>query len=217
MHEEPAILDGMSVDRTGYHHGNLREALVAAAAGLVEQHGVSGLSLRGVAREAGVSQAAPYHHFSNKESLLAEVAVRGFGALRVALLGAVGGAATHEDRMREAGRAYVAFALQNPALYRLMFGPEFCPKEDHPALGECSTGTLGMLIEMLAEGMEAGAFQRTDPIATSMAVWSSVHGLASLLLDKVPERKAIQGMELTRDAMITATLDLVLAGLRPRA
>lgn len=215
MDERSAIGGGMS-ERGAYHHGNLKEALVEAALVLVEQHGVTGLSLRGVAREAGVSQAAPYHHFPNKECLLAEVARRGFERLGVML---EEGRASHErpeEQMRACGRAYIAFALEQPAVYRLMFGPEICNKDDHPDLRATSVCTLGMLIGMLAEGQQRGVFGGSDPIAASIGVWSAVHGLASLLLDRLPDRKEIQGMEITQERMIAGTVDLLLDGLRPR-
>src|SRR5215212_9346147 len=98
-----------------YHHGDLREALVAAAVGLLEQKGLSGFTLRQCARRAGVSHAAPAHHFATAADLLAEIAARGYERFVAAL----GKAADRADvsplaRLQAMGRAYVAFALANP-------------------------------------------------------------------------------------------------------
>lgn len=192
-----------------YHHGNLHEALVKAAEALIAARGVHALSLRGVAREAGVSQAAPYHHFRDKEALLAEVSRRGFNLLNARLDGVVGEHSV--DRMRAMGRVYIAFALDHPALYRLMFGPEVCRKEDHPELIECSACTFDFLTAEVARGQANGQLSGTDPMGASMGVWSTMHGLASLLLDQVAERK-----ELKPEVLIESTLDFVFSGLGPR-
>src|SRR5512139_231671 len=113
--------DGASRKAT-YHHGNLREALVAAAIRVLEEEGIAALSLRRVAKESGVSQAAPYAHFADKKSLLTEVANRGFALFRDRMAQEADRAAARDGYLVGLGKGYVFFALENPALFHLMFG-----------------------------------------------------------------------------------------------
>src|ERR1700730_3869300 len=120
MTDAPTIAHSASAPRP-YHHGDLSRALVAAGRRILEAEGPTALSLRAVAREAGVSPAAPYHHFKDKSELLDAVAEEGWRELGDAI--AKGRAAATDPRLalNEIGVAYVAFARQNPALYRLMY------------------------------------------------------------------------------------------------
>ena len=104
-----------------YHHGDLRRALIDAASRLLEAEGPSALSLRAVAREAGVSPAAPYHHFKDKGELLEAVAHEGWTLLDEALAKAKAAAPSPQEAMNDLGVAYVCFARENPALYRIMY------------------------------------------------------------------------------------------------
>src|ERR1700735_230475 len=110
-------------ERRGYHHGNLREALVEAALALIAEKGPAGFTIAEAARLAGVSPAAPYRHFRDAESLLAEVATRGFDQFRERLAAALNAASSPAPaRAAEAvGRAYLAFAREEPAFYAAMF------------------------------------------------------------------------------------------------
>ncbi len=111
---------------TSYHHGDLRRVLVAEAGALVAESGARHLSLREVARRAGVSQTAPYRHFEDKEDLLAAVAAEGFGALARHTAERASGGRTARTRLRRGSLAYVEFATANPGLFRLMFsGPRY--------------------------------------------------------------------------------------------
>src|SRR5579875_1684070 len=117
---EPTTASGCAVfGARPYHHGDLRRALVAAAERILVRDGLQGLSLRGVAREAGVSPAAPYHHFKDKSDLLNALAEEGFHALGDALRAEFEADPRHD--LTSMGVAYVKFARANPALYRLMF------------------------------------------------------------------------------------------------
>ncbi|MBW2257316.1 MAG: TetR/AcrR family transcriptional regulator, partial [Deltaproteobacteria bacterium] len=117
--------------RGSYHHGDLRRALVDAALLLIERSGASGVTLRGAARLAGVSQTAPYRHFSDKRALLAAVAEQGFQSLSTQLREA---SASHEGdpmgRLRALGVAYVHFAQAQPSHFRVMFGPQVGDRKD---------------------------------------------------------------------------------------
>lgn len=157
----------------GYHHGDLRRALVRAAGELVERGGPAAVSLREAARAAGVSHAAPYRHFDSREALLAAVAADGFRQLLEALraVEAAGG-----ERLPALGRAYVDFAIACPGLYQLMFS-EAVSKAAHPDLWEASRAAMAPLRDAVA-GQAKGQGGRLETVAA----WALVHGLAHLLV-----------------------------------
>lgn len=155
-----------------YHHGDLRRALIDAALALVAEHGPAALSLREVARRAGVSHAAPAHHFGNKAGLLTAIAAEGYRLLATAL-GAASGAA---EPFRAQGVAYVVFATDHPAHFVVMRAPDLLHNDD-PDLG-AARAEAGL---HLSGG--ASARMTTDDAAAPVAAWALVHGLASLLLE----------------------------------
>lgn len=165
-----------------YHHGDLRRALIGAALELVQQEGVAAMSLREVARRAGVTHAAPYRHFESREALLAAVAEEGFTELQSSLEGAASNAAHPAEALQATGIAYVRFAVDHPAHFRVMFGPGAAPC-DHPSLAAASEGAFGVLVETISRCIEARVVVRRPPAELALAAWSMVHGLASLLVD----------------------------------
>jgi AcrR family transcriptional regulator len=156
-----------------YHHGDLRNGLLEAARAILEEQDLSALTLRAVARRAGVSHAAPYRHFSNHEALLVELGLEGFAELRQFIVeaGKVGG--PESERIANIGAAYMRFVAKRPAVARLMFGPQLPHREKFPALGVAAE----------AIGTEIGA-ALSDP-NLGLAVWAAVHGLAMLVLENV--------------------------------
>ncbi|MEA3038305.1 MAG: hypothetical protein QOE79_818 [Sphingomonadales bacterium] len=158
-----------------YHHGNLKAALVAAAEAVLERDGLAGLSLRAVAREAGVSHAAPRHAVGDLAGLLAELAASGFERLRTAMQCA---AAASEAPLDALGACYVRFALAHPALFQLMFRQERL-EADRPALVAARRALLDTLRSALPDG-QAG--ERTR--AAMLSAWAQAHGLAMLLVDR---------------------------------
>ena len=160
--------------RASYHHGDLRAALVAAAEGLLAE-GMP-LSLRSVAKAAGVSHAAPYHHFANLEALMAAVAARGFADLAAAMESAHRPGDTAATLVGHC-TAYVDFALTRPAVFRLMFSPLLQRKSDHPALLAAADGSF----EVLRAAAQAHVPGGGDELA--LAGWSLAHGLAGLAID----------------------------------
>jgi AcrR family transcriptional regulator len=170
--------------RRPYHHGNLRQALVDAALGLVETKGAAALTLRAAARRAGVSQAAPYRHFADKEALLASVAEEGFRAMAAAMRDAMTAAGAEPlARFHAQGQAYVAFALGHPAHVRVMFGREVADRSAHPGLKDAAAATFRLLVDAIAEVQRAGLVRAGDPEEMAVSAWSMVHGFSALLID----------------------------------
>jgi AcrR family transcriptional regulator len=156
-----------------YHHGDLRNGLLESARAILEEQDLSALTLRAVARRAGVSHAAPYRHFPNHEALLVELGLEGFAELRQFIVeaGKVGG--PESERIANIGAAYMRFVAKRPAVARLMFGPQLPHREKFPALTVAAD----------AIGTEIGA-ALSDP-NLGLAVWAAVHGLAMLVLENV--------------------------------
>lgn len=166
--------------------GGLRRALIDAALELVEVSGTRGLSWREIARRADVSHSAPYRHFANKEELLAAVAEQGFRSLMQRMLEQVAGAPEDVSKRLEAmAIAYVEFAAENPAHFRVMFGRDVPDINKHPALREAHDATDGLFRAGVGEVLEkvgpVGAPVDVDQFA--LMAWSLVHGLASLTVD----------------------------------
>lgn len=196
--------------KAGYHHGDLREALISAAQQLVEEDGADKFSLADACRLAGVSTAAPYRHFRNREEILAEVAARGFDALHEESAAAVEakGAGTTEAIVAM-GKAYVAFAVERQRLFRLMFGQNPAVKEAEQVLG---TGRccFQWVIEQVA--LYCGKNDvKGDATEIAVRLWTFVHGAASLLID---DDYATVVPDLDVDAMIARATPGLLGQVR---
>lgn len=169
--------------RASYHHGDLRRALIEAAQEILEEAGVSGLTLRAAARKAGVSPAAPYRHFADKEALLAAVAEQGFRALSALIRQTASPGSDRASAFRGIGLAYVRFAVEHPARFRLMFGRELADRDRYAPLKEAAHETFGMLVTAIESGQRADVIRPGDAQELSMAAWAIVHGLSALLVD----------------------------------
>jgi AcrR family transcriptional regulator len=161
-----------------YHHGDLRRALTEAALRIVERDGLPALSLRAVAREAGVSPAAPYHHFKDKQELMLAVGAEGFARLGEVMLEAKSKAPTPLAALAALGVAYVCFARENPALYTLMWD---CSRHES---GTPELDSEKQAYHLLEETIvEAGVASHDDPVRLKLAAisaWTSAHGLAEM-------------------------------------
>lgn len=187
-----------------YHHGNLRRALLDAALMLVEREGPKGVSLRSVARLAGVSPAAPYRHFPGKEGLLASVAEEGFRSMTAAMEAAVD--ANKElplASFRAVAFAYVKFAAVHPSHFRVMFGPEVTDHSRYPGLKESSERSLALLTRMIRSCQRPDLIGGVEPRELAVAAWSTLHGLATLLVD------GQLGQPLSTDSELQALTDRV--------
>jgi AcrR family transcriptional regulator len=159
-----------------YHHGDLRAACLRAARELLEEDGSAALSLRAVARRAGVSPSAPYRHYADRDALLAAVAASGYRELAERLVAAQPVPPSTPDDLAESAVAYVRFALEHPALFRAMFAEPCDAKSAErtaavTAISDSVTSNIGRV------------FPDADPEAMSTAAWALVHGLAFLYLD----------------------------------
>jgi AcrR family transcriptional regulator len=181
-----------SGQRRGYHHGNLREALVAAALELIAEKGPAGFTVAEAARLAGVSPAAPYRHFRDAEALLAEVALRGYERFAAALAAAWQDGSPDPQRAFEAlGRAYLAYARDEPAYYAAMFETHIA-LDRHPDLQAAGDRAFAILREA-AERLTASLPKHRRPPSLMMAlhVWAMAHGIASLFVRPDPSRRRL--------------------------
>lgn len=170
--------------QTSYHHGDLRAALIAAALALLEEEGLAALSLRALARRAGVSAMAPYHHFATRAALIAAVAAAGFDRLFDEKLAALAAAGDDPIERLVAGTGgYVAFVVANPALYRLMASAELADRGDHPGLAKSAAVPRASLATLVAEARARGRLGNAEPGDVAMQLWGLAHGLGQLAID----------------------------------
>lgn len=165
----------MSASKATYHHGDLRAACIRAAVELLEEGGEAALSMRAVARRAGVSPAAPYRHYADREALVSAVAAVGYRELAERLAAAHPSPSTPEQ-LTSVAIAYVRFALDRPALFRIMFG-EPCDRDNDERVA--ATAAVSLYLRAIVER----SFPQADAEALATAIWALVHGLAFLHLD----------------------------------
>jgi len=192
----------------GYHHGHLRAACVEAGVRLIEVGGLTALTIRGVARLAGVSHTAPLHHFRNREELLDAVADRGFGLLIERLDRSLPPDATPTAALRAYGRAYVDHAVAHSGLFAMMFRPKV------EAQGEES---YRRLIDLCAAGQAAGELPGDDPFRLALMLWSTVHGLATIYVTANPGSRQLAGQPTDPGVAADAVLDHMLDALNAAA
>jgi AcrR family transcriptional regulator len=208
--------DGVHIGRyrvlppMAYHHGNLRAELIDAGQRALEDGGVAALSLRGLARELGVSHAAPGRHFADKQALLDALAENGY-----AQLGAVLGEAlattgpAFDDRLLGLACAYVAFATAHPALLELMFTAKHADGPRAVQLRTSADAALAAPLQLIATAQAAGEVVPGDPERIGVTAWAAIHGIASM---------ASTGMltEFPLDELVEETVRRAILGLRPR-
>jgi len=198
-------------ERRGYHHGNLREALVEAAIALIGEKGPDGFTIAEAARLAGVSPAAPYRHFRDAQALLAEVALRGFDRFAAALSAAWNNGRPDPLRGFEAiGRAYLAFARNEQAFYAAMFEARLV-FDDHPPLlaaGDRAFAVLRDAAEKLATSLPRD--RRPPALMMALHVWALAHGIAALFVRGGPSRRKLP---MAAEELLEAGVLVYLRGL----
>lgn len=206
----------MSWDRDGgtrrsYHHGNLREALIQAALELIRQKGPAGFTFADAARHAGVSPAAPYRHFKDRDALLADVATRGFEQFEAVLESAWNGGRPEPVRALEAvGRAYLDFAKAEPAYFSAMFEAGLAFR-DHPEVHRVSESAFAVLrkaVEAVVATLPAG--RRPPAMMMALHMWSMAHGIAALFSRGDAARRTIP---MPPEELLEAHLLIYLRGL----
>jgi AcrR family transcriptional regulator len=181
---------GAKLSPRTYHHGDLRSALLDAALKLIDAHGVKGFSLKDAAKMAGVSVAAPYRHFVDKNALLGSIQIEGFRLFNAALAAGYANRETAAERLEELGVAYVLFALENPAYFRVMFGMSGGGRPE----GDEASGFLLLVEAVRGLNPNAAADLQNDVV---LMAWSVVHGFAMLQMEDafvgMTDRSEIEG------------------------
>ena len=199
-----------SEERKRYHHGDLRQALIDGAVELINQGDVQSLSLRALARQVGVSYAAPYHHFADKVELLAEVATQGFERLGADMAKAQNSSGSSpEEVLLAEGRAYVFFAASHPAHYRVMFSIKRTDK--HPRVIAAADACFERLVEDTLNVLGETA-SRDDASNLANVIWAAVHGAATLWNDgPMCERMGSGGLGAYVELMVVQLAEMVVA------
>jgi AcrR family transcriptional regulator len=189
-----------------YHHGNLRAALLAEAERTLREQGIEALSLRDLARQAGVSHAAPRRHFADRQALLDALAETGFARLGEEMRAAIDGAGEdYEAQLRAVATGYVRFATRDPALMELMFTAKNA--ERSATLREASARLFTAFGDLIRQGQQAGALPPGDPQRLRLLLIATLQGIAALITSgRAPAGQA--------DALITDAVALFTHGQR---
>ncbi|MFO7603411.1 MAG: TetR/AcrR family transcriptional regulator [Gammaproteobacteria bacterium] len=202
-----------------YHHGDLRQSLLDTGLQLLREGGIEAVSLRAVARKAGVSHTAPYHHFSDKADLVEALAIESFRRFTLALQ------TTWETNRQDPltglaalGSTYVNFALAHPEEFRLMHLPglrQVKKQGGHSRVSAAATQAYAVLCDAVSDCQTKGLIAPGDPNPYALTAWSSVHGLAVLILDGLllGEKQSASN----HDYLINAIINTLSTGLKPRA
>ncbi|MGE0742929.1 MAG: TetR/AcrR family transcriptional regulator [Hyphomonadaceae bacterium] len=189
--------------------GDARRTLLDASLALLAEQGLEGFSMREVARRAGLSHQAPYHHFPDREAILAAIVAEGFQSLRDASLAALEGRTDPRARFTAIGRAYVTFALSHPAHFKLMFRSELVREDRHDEAKACAQGAFDVLVQIAGEVADATGYDARD---LAVLAWSLVHGLATLSLEGKLDKAT--GSDQEREAATARALSFFEALLR---
>jgi AcrR family transcriptional regulator len=200
--------------RHGYHHGDLRRALVDAALELARRHGTDRVTIREAAHLAGVSQTAPYRHFTSRDALLAAIAEEAFEAVTRHVAAARDAAGSHAlDRFREMGLAAFEFYVADAARFRLMFGAISARKDEFPTLAQAWRAAYALLTDGVLECQRVGCIREGDPAEIAVTVWATIYGLAALVVEG-QVAGVRPGRRVSRDFPLRA-MALSYLGLRP--
>ncbi len=196
-----------------YHHGDLQNALIAATLDLITEQGNEAFTIREVARRAGVSHTAPYRHFTDKAALLAVVARQGFDMLVEHLLTRI---ANFPDdplmRFKYSGIAYIEFAVDHPAHYRVMFGPDKSGSRENAAVRKSADTAFQILLDCIEACQAGGLIRPGNSMEMALSAWSMVHGFSMLLIDRFVRETPTPGQDLAD--MMSLVTDSLYFGLK---
>jgi AcrR family transcriptional regulator len=200
--------------------GDLRERVLEASVKLIEEDGLSALSMREVARRAGVSHQAPYNHFADREAILGAIAEQGFVMLGDQIARATAIDEPAWAKMDACGRAYVEFACTHPAHFRVMFRPELVDLENCPGAKAEGDRAFNVIVEVMHEAVRSGLPAVPSEEALVTMAWALAHGLACLILDgplaaKLPDAAQEAHIEGVLGAMTSMVKDRMSAAARP--
>lgn len=202
---------GRGKGQRGYHHGNLKEALIRAAHDLIAEKGLQGFTFADAARYAGVSPAAPYRHFRDRDDLMVDVAMRGFERFADALAqGWDDGRPEPLAALENIGRAYLAFVRSEPAFYSAMFESGIAP-DVRPDLAQAADRSFAVLrgaCESVSAGLPAG--KRPPALMMALHIWSMTHGIATLFARGDSARRKVP---MSAEELLEAGLLVYLQGL----
>ena len=197
--------------KASYHRENLRVDLLAVARIELEAAGAAELSLRSIARLAGVSSAAPSYYFRNKEGLLVELAIEGFAELMRFRLSAIESESSPLERARQMLRSYVTFALATPRVFDLMFGLRILDRRQHPALQEKATASFKIFLVTISDFAASCGWPPEARAGLTHVAWAMEHGLATLLLSG---NAPAQAAPVEPEALVKMGIDLFLQSVR---
>jgi len=180
-----------------YHHGNLKEALITAGLEILSEKGIEGLSLRNVAKKIGVSHTASYNHFPDKQALLAAISTAGHEHLHQILLDTFEKTKHSSSHViSEIAWAYLQFALDNPAKFKLMFSGALEEERAHPEYVEISMKNISLLEEIIIYCQNKGQLMEGKVEIVAIKLWSSVHGFTNLILEDQFPKEYLQDQNL---------------------
>jgi len=210
MNNDHSRIEVTSKPQSHYHHGNLREALIQTALQILAVDGVAGLTLRKVAKAAGVSHAAPAHHFKDKTALIASVAAEGFRILSKALLAVAKIHPDSKEQLIRLVRTYVGFAQREVELFRLIFGPTAPDYREYPELYEAGIECWNTLVQLVTTVMKDLEITNCEPDLLAFSIWAHTQGIASLIVNQAvipPHLIPLKG------AMLDKSIELLINGL----
>ncbi|MFT4823717.1 MAG: AcrR family transcriptional regulator [Halioglobus sp.] len=200
----------MSLPKTSYHHGDLRCALLDAALDIISEHGPRQLTIREVARKVGVSHTAPYRHFANKDDLIVAVVKQGFELMHQTMQEAK--AAAEPDPLSQfaaSGTAYIDFALDHRAYYRVMYSGDLLSSTGQHTLQHTTSETFADVVNDIRTCQELNIIRPGDPTLQALTLLSSIHGFVTMVIDN--RVSALLGdqypLQEVRDAMLAAIFE----------
>jgi AcrR family transcriptional regulator len=177
-------VERVMTEKTSYHHGDLKNALIKAGIEILDKRGTEALSLRRVARWAGVSHTAPYAHFTDKQALVAAISTEGYKKLYEKMSVAI---QTHHGDPRQqliaASWAYIEFALDNTAHFKLTLSGIVEKEKDYPEFVEITMKNFDLVVQLVKTCQQVGVLREGPPKLVAITVWSQVHGFISLFLE----------------------------------
>ncbi len=170
--------------RKKYHHGDLKNALILAGIDILSKEGLAGLSLRKVAKKAGVSHAAPYAHFADKQALIAAISTEGYRRLYEKLSATIElNKVNPHQRLVDVGWTYIQFAIKEPEHFKTMFSGIIEQEKDYPEFRKMAQKNFGLLVALVKDCQEAGLLAEGPADMVAVGLWSLVHGFILLLLE----------------------------------